>query len=337
MSDLLSELRSKWNQALASGAGRREWRGVALTAVSLVTLLAGIRDRDDRISILIESALQHGPRHRVRLQTEGVSLVDQRLNDEGTFRLAVTLERPDLRDIFEILVIDLITVAATPAMPEDCIARIIRRLEAWQACLRIRQRGLKREEQAGLVGELMIASLVAEEIGLPQALAAWSGPLDAVHDFQNEGVAIEVKTTLGISQQIRISLLDQLSSRGLEALLLARVRLQESPSGKTLPELVAAVRTVLAEKFPNAVASFEDKLLRAGYLDVDIDIYASTRNALNDIRVFHVTEAFPRLTRESLPPAIVEAAYFLDERQLAAHRLSEFDFRSAIRRMSINA
>ena len=194
---------------------------------SPVRLLAGIRDRDHRVSILVETALEHAPKQRVRMQAEGISLVDQRAHDEGTLRLAVTLERPDLRDIFEVLVSDLVTVAATSDIAEHCVAQIIRRLEAWQACLRARQRGLTREEQVGLTGELVVATFAAEEIGLPRALESWEGPLDALHDFQGAGIAVEVKTTIGISSQVRISRLDQLNSRGLEVLLLAHVRLQE--------------------------------------------------------------------------------------------------------------
>ena len=232
---------------------------------------------------------------------------------------------------------DLIGVTAASASPDQSVVRIVRRLEAWQACLRIRQRGLTREEQAGLIGELVVALLAAEENDLAQALDVWLGPLDALHDFQNAGVAIEVKTTVGVSQEIRISRLDQLNSRGLESLLLARVRLQEAPTGRTLPEFVAAIRTTLSEKFPNAVASFEDKIMRAGYLDADSDLYGSMRTIPDDIRFFQVTEEFPRLAREKLPPAIVEAAYSLDERQLAGHRLEERQFRIALRRMRTSA
>ena len=73
MSDLLAELRSKWDEAIASGAGGREWRAVALSQLSPVKLLAGIRDRDGRISVLVETAVRHAPKHRVRFQAEGIS------------------------------------------------------------------------------------------------------------------------------------------------------------------------------------------------------------------------------------------------------------------------
>ncbi len=87
MNDLLAELRSKWNQALSSGTGGREWRAVALSTTSSVGLFAAVRDRDSRIAILVETDLRHGPTHRVRLHAEDISLLDQRANDEGVLRL----------------------------------------------------------------------------------------------------------------------------------------------------------------------------------------------------------------------------------------------------------
>ena len=337
MTDLLAELRSKWELVLCSGPGDHEWRGVALTTSSPVRLLAGVRDRDNHISLLLETSLEHGPKHRIRLQAEGISLLDQRAFDENRFRLAVTLERPDLRDIFEILASDLIRVAAASASPQQCVAQIIKRLEAWQACLRIRQRGLSREEQAGLAGELMVVLFLGEEIGLPQALDAWSGPLDAIHDFEHGGTAAEVKATIGVSRQIRISRLDQLNSHGLAVLVLVRVRFQESRSGRTLPEYVGGLRAILSDKFPIALAAFEDKLMRAGYLDADADLYGGIRTTLQEIQGFQVTDSFPRIGRDLLPAAIVEASYTLDETQLAGYRLSENDFRAAVRGMSTGA
>jgi Putative PD-(D/E)XK family member, (DUF4420) len=334
MTDLLAELRFKWKQALSSNPGGHEWRALVLTASSPVRLLAGIRDRDNHISVLVETSLEHVPRHRVRLQAEGISLLDQRVYDEGILRLAVTLERPDLHDIFEILAVDLITVASAFSSPEQCIAQIVRRLEAWQACLRTRQRGLSKDEQAGLTGELIVALLAGEEIGLPQALDAWSGPLDTIHDFEHGGTAVEVKTTIGISRHILISRLDQLNSHGLTALLLVRVRLQESPEGRTLPEQITGLRTILSERFPNGLAGFEEKLMRAGYLDADADLYGGTRTVVQEIQSFRVADNFPRLARDTLPPAIIEASYTLDETQLGAYRLNEHDFRTALRRMS---
>ena len=62
---------------------------------------------------------------------------------------------------------------------------------------------------------------------------------------------------------------------------------------KSLPEH-AGVRAILSEKFPNAVASFEEKLVRAGYLDAYADFYGAMRTTLHEIHGFRVTEALSR-------------------------------------------
>lgn len=117
MTDHLTELRAKWDTALASGATDREWRAVGLSVAAPVRLLAAVRDQDSRISILVETPLQHAPKHRVRFQAEGISIIDERWIEDGLLRLAVTLERPDLRDIYEVLAIDVISVAANRHRP----------------------------------------------------------------------------------------------------------------------------------------------------------------------------------------------------------------------------
>jgi hypothetical protein len=333
MSDLLAELRSKWEEAIASGTGDRAWRAMVLSTAAPVKLLAGIRERDGRVSVLVETAIQHAPRQRVRFRAEGISVIDDRWVGDGLFRLAVTLERVDLRDIFEVLVTDLIGVAANSASPDFAIQQTLRRLEAWQVCLRVRQRGLTREEQAGLLGELAVMERAAAEIGLAPAVSAWCGPLGRIHDFEGAGVAIEVKAAIGISHHIRISRLDQLDSEGVSSLVLARVRFNETADGHSLPEVIGALRTTLVQDHPSAAAEFTEKLMRAGYLDADAEVYGSTRTALQDFHGFRVYGEFPRLIGAVVPPAIVDAAYSLDERQLGSFRMDEGEWRGMLRRM----
>jgi hypothetical protein len=333
MSDLLAELRSKWEEALASGTSDREWRAVALTIISPVKLLAGIRERDGRISVLVETALRHAPQHRVRFHAEGISLVDERSVEEGLIRLAITLERTDLRDIFEVLAVDLLAVASCGRSPESTVQQTVTRLEAWQVCLRARRRGLVREEQTGLLGELAVIELAAREIGLARAIAAWRGPMDGIHDFEAVGVALEVKASIGLSHHVRISRLDQLDSEGLGALLLLRVRFHEEPEGNTLPETIRLLRERIEGESPGAAVEFADKLMRTGYLDTDAEIYGSTRTVLDDIHGFRIHEEFPRLIRSTVPPAIVDAAYSLDEQLLAPFRLGEQELQVLLRRM----
>jgi len=334
MTDQLTELRTKWVQALASGISHRAWRAVALETVAPVRLFAAVRDQDDRISVLVETGLQHAPRHRIRFQAEGISVVDERSVEESLLRLAVILERTDLQDIFEVLAVDLISVAADAPSAGLAIHQIVRRLEAWQVCLRARRRGLEREEQTGLLGELAMLDFLADETGLACAVAAWCGPLGGIHDFQAAGVAVEVKTTGGISHHIRVSHLDQLDSEGLGRLILARVRFHEGPEGITLPEMISALRKKVNDGHPASMQEFSEKLLRAGYLDADAEYYASTRAVLVDIYAFTVSGEFPRLNRATVPAGIVEAVYSLDERQLTPFRMENDNFHAAVRQMS---
>jgi hypothetical protein len=334
MTEVLPELRAKWAQALASGKADREWRAVALTIAAPVSLLAGVRDRDGRISVLVETLLQHAPRHRVRFQAEGISLIDERWVEEGLLRLAVTLERPDLREIFEILAVDLISVAVASSSGQSAIQQVVRRLESWQACLRARRGGLQRDEQAGLFGELAVLEKLALQIGPPQAITAWTGPLDGIHDFQLDGLAVEVKSTIGVSHQIRISRLDQLDADGLDQLLLARMRFHEAPEGMTLPEVVGNLRKTINDAHPASIDEFSERIMRTGYLDEDADFYAPTRVVLSDFHLFTVGHGFPRLTRAQVPPAVVEATYSLDERQLAAFRMTDEAWQALLRRIT---
>src|ERR1700724_1059350 len=99
MSDLLAELRRKWEQALACGAGGRQWRAVALATAAPVKLLAGIRDRDGRISVLVEAPVEHAPKHRLRFQADGLSLIDEGWPAEGPVGLRVTGVQAGLREI----------------------------------------------------------------------------------------------------------------------------------------------------------------------------------------------------------------------------------------------
>jgi Putative PD-(D/E)XK family member, (DUF4420) len=51
-----------------------------------------------------------------------------------------------------------------------------------------------------------------------KAIEGWRGPLDGIHDFSRSGVAIEVKTVVGIGHLLKISHLEQLETVGLTSL-----------------------------------------------------------------------------------------------------------------------
>jgi hypothetical protein len=316
MTSIRDELVSKWAEAAHAKPSDREWRAVALSVPGAVRFLAGIREPDGRIALLIEAPLGAAPTRLLRISAEGVSLSDRREAAQSLFRVAVALEREPLRDVFEVLAADLVEVVRTAATPAQAIATAVSRLEAWQAFLRSGRRGLSREEQIGLLGELTILELLAKEIGYELAVEAWLGPMDGIHDFSRSGIGIEVKAVAGAGSLVRISRLDQLDRRGLSSLLVARPRFQEGPDGRTLLTAVRDVRETIDRSAPGVRLGFDDRLLRAGFIDVDRQVSAVPSFELKQIYGFEVREDFPRLTGLSVPAEVVDAAYSLDERLL---------------------
>jgi hypothetical protein len=265
---------------------------------------------------------------------EGLSVADQRRPEEGVFRLAITLESDEVRDVFEVLAADIVDVAAPSATASAAIAEAIRRLEAWRACLKARQRGLSWAEQIGLLGELMVLRILGAEIGFAQAIEAWQGPLDGIHDFSRLGVAIEVKTVLGTGNLLQISHLGQLESIGLSSLAIARARLREDRNGKSLPSTVIEVRDDIIRSAPAALSVFNERLMRAGYLELDAALYDGSSLLLHEIYGYDVADGFPRLTASTVPAGIVDGNYTIDERSISGFRLDAARLRGVMQSMN---
>jgi Putative PD-(D/E)XK family member, (DUF4420) len=333
--DLRAELDAKWREAKLANRSGHEWRGVALAVNAPIRFVAGVREPDERMALLLEVPLISAPSSTFRLQADGLSVTDQRRPEEGIYRLAIALERDELRDVFEVVAADIINVVILSATASAAIIAAKLRLEAWQACLKSRRRGFSKEEQVGLLGELMVVQLIAAEIGYSDVVEAWQGPLHGIHDFTLLGVAIEVKATLGVGSLLRISRLDQLESAGLSALVIARVRLREDGNGKSLCGAVLEIRNAIARSAPSALSVFNEKLMRAGYLDLDSRLYDGLSVVMQEIYGFEVVEnGFPRLTMSTVPPGIVDASYVIDERSIAGFRLDAVTLRAVMRSMN---
>jgi hypothetical protein len=321
MIDIGSELKAKWEEARRTDRAGHEWRGVALGIKAPARFLAGIREPDDKLSLLLEAPLTSAPPAIFRLEAEGLTVVDQRRPEEGIYRLAITLELEEVRDVFEVLAADVIDVVCQSTTVPDAISAITRRLLAWRACLKSRRRGLSIEEQCGLMGELTILQSLGHTIGFSDALVAWEGPVDGLHDFTLSGVAIEVKCLLGVGSLLHITRLDQLESRGLSTLVIARPKFRQDITGMTLSEKITEIRSELAFSAPQMISTFNEKLLRVGYLDFDARQYDDLRMMLYELTGFRVGDEFPRLTTSTVPAGIVDGSYTIDERSLSRFRM----------------
>ena len=332
MIDIRGELIEKWARVSASEPSGHEWRALALSAAAPLRLMAGVREPDNRIALILEAPLAEAPKEPIHFTANGLSVTDQRRHEEDVFRVAIVLERSEVRDVFEVLATDIVNVVILSLATNNAVRATIRRLEAWQACLRSGRRGLTLEEQIGLFGELTVLELLGTKMGYSAAVAAWGGPLDNVHDFSAHGVAFEVKCSTGVGNRIRISSLNQLETEGLAQLLLIKLRLREDPKGKTLSDLVSQTRARLVEP-STADPDFEERLLRLGYVVADNFLYENTRFLQESFRIYEVKQGFPRLMNSSIPAGIIEGTYVLDEQALLPFRRETGLFESAVKKM----
>jgi hypothetical protein len=159
-------------------------------------------------------------------------------------------------------------------------------------------------------------------------VTSWTGPVGAIQDFSLGSVAVEVKTTAGKQhQRVRIASERQLDDRGLEALLLFHLSVDDRENlGDTLPGIVQRLRGTLGSD-GTAAAEFEALLFAAGYHDVHSPRYR-TGYTVREANIFRVTEGFPRLTELNLPEGVGDLSYSVALAACAAFRL---DFAEAAR------
>jgi len=309
MSQLWSErLRSAWHELARESARSRAYRTRRLSDHLRLDAHAALRAADDAPCLVIEGTAPVDAHFEVGGMRLGV------VRDDRGPLLVLSLEDASQIDLFTTVCAD--AVAASEGS-NRALSLFLDRLDAWRRFLRERSSGLSRQETIGLIGELAVLS---ELITLDRtAWTAWAAADDGLHDFSREGHALEVKTSLGPSSQVRISTLDQLEITGLRRLDLLHVRLVESPDGTTLGTIISDIMAQLEEASHRA---FENALLRRGLMPDDTAARSNPRVELRTIDAYHVGADFPRLGRASVPQAISEAQYALDIRDLAGFSTS---------------
>jgi hypothetical protein len=229
--------------------------------------------------------------------------------------LALSRQPSGNLDLFSAMVTDLIELLASArAVNHDQLSRLfLGRIRAWQAFMEKERVGvLDLEAEIGLYGELLVVgALLDAGIDAGDAIEAWRGPLDGLHDFELGTGAIEVKSTLATSGfPATIWSIEQLDDTVRQPLFLAGIRLALNGTGSTLPELVAELRHRMCDQ-PEALPTFENRLLQAGYLDPFADHYIR-RFATVRMIVLPIDSRFPRLTRALVPAAITKLWYVID-------------------------
>jgi hypothetical protein len=215
--------------------------------------------------------------------------------------VGIELESTEFADVFSAMAQDLVQALYSVLDREQRLIRLRDRLQKWSRFLREHgHQGLTEDQVRGLFSELW----VLQQHLLPylppvEAIRAWTGPDGAAQDFRRADRALEVKSTGSKHPDaVAISNERQLDGGGLDALWLHVVALEDAGIGVSLPELVAGLKGRLRADAA-ASSSFDQKVVRAGYLDEAASRYPR-RYEIADEATYEVREGFPRLIQ---PPA----------------------------------
>jgi hypothetical protein len=322
-SDIQGVLTAAWLSLASGPSGDREWRALRIDLSHPLDVFAAVREADHRRGVIFECPIERAPAWRLRFESEGLQLADDREGRGGTRRIVLALERGDLDTVFLVIAEDLIVSSRDSGDAQDAVATLGARLSAWQACLKLRRDGFGQERMLGLYGELAVLERLASEVGIARAVDAWSGPERGLRDFEAGTLAIEVKTSLGAAGAVRIGSLDQLDPTGLARLALCRVVVVPDDAGAGLAAVVERVRAAASVAGLGIRRALDQRLLMSGYIDPAERNTSVEPLTILAIEGYEVFGDFPRVTRETVPAAVLSAEYRLDMGAASRSRMTE--------------
>ena len=231
------------------------------------------------------------------------------------------------RDIFDLLVRDLVEAAEQPEDEAVGVARLLARLSDWQLLLRrLSPQGLSVEAQLGLWGELWVMrEVLAPAMGVGDAIRAWRGPMGADQDFQMGAVCMEVKTSAAHGlDRILIASERQLEVPGDVALVLVGLSVDARIGyGETLEDMVRALRSAAAAA--GCLSVLDDRLESSGYGADDAHPHGEMGYSVRSLVPFLVGTGFPRLVSADLPVGVADVRYRISLASCRPHMMSEQD------------
>ncbi len=192
---------------------------------------------------------------------------------------------------------------------------------------------LSREEQKGLIGELLVLEQhLLPAVGASEAVQGWVGPLDEPRDFRIGLVAVEAKARTPLTPTVRISSPEQLDSTDTARLFLHVTDIAEaaedSDSACTVTDVVRRTRDAILDRDMSAVGDFEDRVLSVGFDWADD--YSDYPWMIAGGSVYEVVDGFPRLTPDLIPAGVSDVRYGLILAQCDDFRVRKEDLSAAI-------
>lgn len=195
---------------------------------------------------------------------------------------------------------------------DGTLDRLCARIRAWQDFFARESSELSFEARLGLFGELTtLVEHLQPQLGL-QAYDGWTGAERAVHDFEFESFAVEVKALKAAQPAVvRIHSERQLDALGAGRLYLAvnEFDVRVDGQGEMLAQLIQRVRGLVACD-PSRLDTLNGRLIAVGYLEEQAKSYEE-RYTLRRSDVYQVITGFPRIMPADLPVGVGNVAYDL--------------------------
>ena len=327
--------RVAWD-ALAAQEPAEGWRSISVEPAGPCPLLAARRFPGNEEALLV--GFGHHSTSTLRSQklpdAYGFEVMARDGKDDGRVWLSISRKPTGNSSLFAEMISDIVDsmdVQGARSGQEDQILRcMLVRIRAWQDFMRKDTHLLSLESELGLMGELFVLHALIEagtNIGI--LAKAWVGSLDYPQDFFLGYGAIEVKTTVASSGfRAHVGSLEQLDELVRSPLFMAAVRLDISPRGTRLGQLIDRIEGRLSED-PEAKREFSDRVLSAGYKKTDADKY-TRQFVVAAISYIPVHGEFPRLTTGSVPNGVRDAAYDVDVQPWTATAVCVADLLKAL-------
>lgn len=310
------ELLTAW-RALSNDLQIEGWLTIPISHRGQCKLLAGRHCPSNEEALLVGFTSAHMPLNSSLPEGQGFIVSKADLGADGGDLVWVALCRQAAGnlELFTMMANDVMLNLENYSSSESkkLFNNFLTRIRAWQDFMHNRKDTvLSAEAEIGLCGELtFLCDLIETGLSAGLAVDAWQGPLNGLQDFVIGTGAIEIKTTVAsVGFRAKIGSLEQLDNSLIDPLYLAAVRLLLSPAGKTLPEIIKAV-SLLIQEDGSILNDFNSRLLHAGYLENSAGYY--TRQFIRvGTKLLHISNSFPRLTRQNVPIQIYSARYEID-------------------------
>jgi hypothetical protein len=241
---------------------------------------------------------------------------------DGTYTLVFRLVQADQQEVFTHLCWDLAEASRPCSDKEKGLAVVLTRYALWQRLMERANMGLLTEQELkGLFGEIyFLKNRLLDYYGVDKAVAGWIGPTKADRDFIYDDFWYEVKTTNPGAPSLKISSIEQLDTddEGRIAWVQAEKTASTDPEAISVPLLINETKMAL-EGFPEAIEIFIMRVLESGFVNRKeyYDLYFACRS----IRLFSVTEGFPRIRRKNIDTGIMAASYEISISDISSREL----------------